>query len=145
MKSCSLYNLEQGQLQLVPPLLPDSEVGEDKERGVRLIRVFEVIQRRYGCSSKKPRLAIVNDMKLVVLFVASDQTGKEKVVWVYSVSNTSTRLSLTLHEARAIWTGLWATKRFLSVSFRITRQVISCLARDLELDDGRRVNRTAVG
>lgn len=84
-------------------------------------------------------------MKLVVLFVASDQTGKEKVVWVYSVSNTFTRLSLTLHEARAIGTGLWATKRFLSVSFRITRQVISCLARDLELDNGRRVNRAAVG
>jgi hypothetical protein len=38
-------NLKQGELELVPAVLADTEIGEDKKRGVLVVNVLQVVQR----------------------------------------------------------------------------------------------------
>jgi hypothetical protein len=78
-----LDNFEKSQLELVPSFFSNAQVGEDEERRIGVVDVFQVVQGRYRSSRKEPCFAVVDDMQFILLFIASNQTGKKEVIRVW--------------------------------------------------------------
>jgi hypothetical protein len=70
-----LDNFEKSQLELVPSFFSNAQVGEDEERRIGVVDVRS--------SRKEPCFAVVDDMQFILLFIASNQTGKKEVIRVW--------------------------------------------------------------
>jgi hypothetical protein len=116
-------NLKEGELELVPSLLAHSQVRKDKEGGVLVVNVLEVVEGGHGRAGEEARTAVVDDVQLRVLIVAANKARKEEVVWVLHVQ-------------------LPVTPPLAVIAHR--RYLLALVGLDLELDDGRGVDRPAI-
>ena len=55
-----LYDLKQCQLEFVLALFPYSQIWKDEKGRVGIIDIFEVVERRNGCTGQEASLAIVD-------------------------------------------------------------------------------------